>query len=125
MCITSTLLGCSVASTKREKIRDLEYTVVSQEEIPKEVIALIEQHKQNHMKLSYVDKGYMYVIVGYGEQKTSGYSIRVETFYETENTLDIDTNLIGPSKEEEVVQTRTYPYIVLKLEEVDKPIVYN
>ncbi len=118
-------MACNVVTTKREKIRDMDYTVMKQEEIPEEVIQLIEEHKMNHMKLSFSDKGYTYVIVGYGEQATSGYSVAVEEFYETENTVDIDTNLIGPNKKEDVIQAKTYPYIVLKTESVDKPIVYN
>ena len=52
----------------------------------------------------------------YIEQPSGGYSISVNEFYETEESLFIDTTLIGPGKAENVTNTPTRPYIVIKTE---------
>ena len=75
--------------------------------------------------MTYADNGSLYIAVGYGEQPTSGYSIEVKELYETENAIYIHTNLIGPAKDEKIVERKTYPYIVVKLEFVDKNVVFE
>ena len=61
----------------------------------------------------------MYIAIGYGEQPSGGYSISVNEFYETEESLFIDTTLIGPGKAENVTNTPTRPYIVIKTENIE------
>ena len=58
-------------------------------------------------------------------QNSGGYSIAVEELFLAENAIYIDTNLIGPSQDEEVSQRVTYPYIVVKLEFIDEQIVFE
>ena len=77
------------------------------------------------MKLSYSDGEFLYVVVGYGEQKSGGFSIQVNKFYETKNAIYIDTTLLGPNASDTVTQALTYPYVVIKTEYIDKPIVYE
>ncbi len=117
--------GCSVKKNEVTKIRDLEFTVLKEEEIPEEFKAMIEENKTKECKLTYVDNGYLYICVGYGEQSTSGYSIQVKELYLTENSIYMDTTLIGPKKDENVSQVLTYPYIVIKTEFVDKNVVFE
>ena len=62
---------------------------------------------------------------GYGKQETSGYSIEVAEIYETENAIYVQTDLIGPSNDEKIVERPTYPYIVLKTESIDKNVVFR
>lgn len=64
--------------------------------------------------------------MGYGEQPSGGYSISVNAFYETEESLVIDTTLIGPGKAENVTNTPTQPYVVIKTENIaDKAIEFK
>lgn len=106
-------------------MQDLEFTVVSEKEIPKELLTLIEEKKTEQMKNTWTDGNFLYVIVGYGEQPTSGYSIAVDEFYLGGNAIYIDTSLIGPSKEEKVNQTLTYPFVVIKTEKREEPVVFR
>ncbi|MEE1314276.1 MAG: protease complex subunit PrcB family protein [Faecalimonas sp.] len=106
-----------------EKIRDIEFTVVEEKNIPEELKTMMEGKEV--FKLTYADQGSLYVAVGYGKQPTSGYSIAVKECYETENAIYVHTNLIGPAKEERIVETATYPYLVIKLEFVDKNVVFQ
>ena len=45
--------------------------------------------------------------------------------FETENAIYFRSNLIGPSKEEARIETETFPYIVVKLQYVDKNVVFQ
>ena len=123
--VTALVCGCSVEKTKTEKIKDLEFTVVPEEEIPEELGEKIKEQQENVFKFTYADKGYLYIAQGYGEQETSGYSIVAEQLYETENAIYVHTMLQGPPKEETVSEKPTYPYIVLKLEFIDKTVVFE
>ncbi|SET63445.1 protease complex subunit PrcB family protein [[Clostridium] polysaccharolyticum] len=123
--LLATLTGCKTETAKDKKLRDLEFTVVEEVDQPKQVKDMIEEKKVQHMKLSYNDGEYLYVIVGYGEQKSGGFSIQVNQFYETENAIYIDTTLLGPDGNDTVTQALTYPYVVIKTEAIDKPVVYE
>lgn len=119
------LVGCGVEDTDPEKLKDLEFTVVEDSDVPEELLNIIEEKKVNEFKLTYEDTGYLYIIVGYGEQVTGGYSIAVNELYLSTNAIYVDTNLIGPAKGEKIAETPSYPYIVLKLEYLDKSVVFQ
>lgn len=122
--IMTAFAGCKTKTTKDEKVKDLEFTVVESVDQPEQLKKLIEEKKVQNMKLSYNDGEFLYVVVGYGEQKTGGFSIQVNDFYEAENAIYIDTTLLGPNESDTVTQALTYPYVVIKTENIDKPIVY-
>lgn len=120
--------GC--ADKKRdtmEKIKDLEFTVLADENIPEELKAVIEEKKGNSFKVTFQDNGFLYICIGYGEQVSGGYSITVNALYLTENAIYVDTTLLGPQPGDTTTKkdTPSYPYIVLKTEFLDKPVVFN
>lgn len=123
--ILCSLWGCSVQKLSIEKLRDIDFTVVEKEDIPEELAAMIAEKETQVFKLTYADQGALYVAEGYGKQPTSGYSIEVKACYETDNAIYVRTNLIGPAKDEKIVDTDTYPYIVIKMEFIDKNIVFE
>jgi hypothetical protein len=86
---------------------------------------MIEEKKASPFKITFQDQGFLYIGVGYGEQETAGYSIAVNELYETGNAVYIDTNLIGPGPEEKGKLTPTYPYVVIKTENVNKSVVFD
>ena len=119
------LCSCSITKENGDKVQDLDFTVVSEAEIPPELLSMIEEKKTEAMKHTWTNGDYLYVIIGYGEQKTSGYSIAVDEFYLGKNAIYVDTSLIGPSKEENVNETLTYPYIVIKTQKREEPVVFR
>lgn len=121
VCLTS----CKAEDTGGKKIKDLEFTVVEDADIPEELAKIIKEKRTEPFKLSFSNKESLYVVVGYGQQRTGGYSIAVDDFYLTENAIHIRTNLIGPKKETKVKATPTYPYVVVKTGFLDKSIVYE
>lgn len=119
------ITACSVKKTDTEKIRDIEFTVLNKEEIPKELKEEIEKEKKGQMKLSYADQGYLYVVRGYGTKKTTGYSVKVSQCYETKNAVCMKTILLGPEKGEQIIKKKTFPYVVIKMEYTDKHMIYQ
>lgn len=124
-CALVLLSGCSVQTNDREKIRDLEYTIVEEGKAPEGLKTILEEKRENAFKLTYEEGESLYLCIGYGEQKTSGYSIAVNELYLSENAIYFDTSLIGPSREETVAKASSFPYLVVKTEYVDKPVVFQ
>ena len=110
------VIACGRSQDPMEKIKDLEFTVIPEDKLPEELLSAIEEKKGSSFKMTFEDQGFLYICVGYGEQETAGYSITVNDLYETGNAIYIDTNLIGPGPEEKGKNTPTYPYIVVKTE---------
>lgn len=119
------LCACSAKELATEKMRDIDFTVVNEEDIPEELMNLIKEKETTPMKLTYADGGALYIVEGYGEQPTSGYSIEVKGCFETKNAIYLHTNLIGPTNDEKIVEKATYPYIVIKMEFIDKNVVFQ
>lgn len=119
------LFGCATQPDRTEKLRDLEFTVLDKDDIPDSFMEEIAERVEKGFKLTFEDQGYLYIAEGYGKQETSGYSIEVAEIYETENVIYVQTDLIGPSNDEEIVESPTYPYIVLKTESIDKNVVFR
>ncbi|MBD5499615.1 MAG: protease complex subunit PrcB family protein [Lachnospiraceae bacterium] len=121
------MAGCKTKKDPLAKIKDLEFTVVAEENIPEELLAAINEKKADGFKVTYQDNGYMYICRGYGEQETGGYSISVNALYETENAVYFDTTLQGPKPGENEGKkvSKSYPYVVIKTEMIEKPIVFD
>ena len=117
------LSGCRGKGQDGKERSEVEFTVVSKEEIPKELAAEIEKNKQGEIRMEYTDGENQYLIRGYGEQKTGGYSISVIECTEDEETLYLDTRLLGPANEEQITKEPSYPYIVLKIEAREKEVM--
>lgn len=118
--------GCKFKIIPQEQERrEVEFVIVSEECVPKEVATLIENRKEEEMKLTYVDGEDRYIIIGYGKQNTGGYSIYIKELYATENALYVDTCLLGPSKESKPKNVPSYPVIVLQISEMGLPVVFN
>ncbi len=118
-------IGCSNNSGDIKKLKDLEFTVVEDADLPEKLANFIETKKENPCKFTYSNEDYLYIIQGYGAQKSGGYSISVTDLFLSENAIYIKTNLIGPGKDEPVTQNITYPYVVVKVEYMDKPVVFQ
>ena len=99
--------------------------MIAEDNIPEELLEQIEQKKADAFKITFEDRGFLYICVGYGTQETGGYSISLNALYETANAVYVDTNLIGPAPEEKSNQVESYPYIVIKTEFIDKPVVFD
>ncbi len=130
--VIACLTGCS-GKTKdgNEKIKDIEFTVLGEENVPEELKQIIEEKKEKEFKVTYQDGDFLYICIGYGKQETGGYSITVNEMYLTANAIYVDTNLIGPDPENRELyhaqekDGASYPYVVLKMQYLDKSVVFD
>ena len=114
--------GCGKKAEEIHKIKDLEYTVVEEGNVPEELLAKINEKKLEPFTMTYQSEGYLYIAQGYGTQKSGGYSIRVKELYEAEEGIVFESELLGPAKDELVTQMETHPYIVIKLKDIGKEL---
>ena len=109
-------------ATDSEKLQDLEFSVVAEQETPVQLQDLIRQKRENPFKLTYADGQDMYIVVGEGPQKGGGYSVAVKELYLTENSVVIRTELTGPEKNEASGTDTSYPVLTQFYEE---PVVFR
>ena len=106
------LSGCNVKKEDGEKVRDLEFTVLAEK-------------RTQPFKMTFTDEQNLYIAVGYGPQQTGGYSIQVEELYLTDNAIVLDTELMGPGKEEAVAPETSYPTIIIRTELLENPVIFK
>lgn len=119
------LSGCSAAESGSEKLRDLDFTVVSEENLPPELKKLIDDKGSEAFKLTYTDSSNLYIAVGYGPQPTGGCSILVHELYLTENSIVLKTELKGPEAGENPGTEPSSPKIVLCTELSELPVIFQ
>ncbi len=108
------------AARKKEGKRgkDLDYTVVPTEECPADFLAEINKKNINPFQMTYEDGEYCYLAVGYGEQETNGFSVRVLVSMKKGDGVVFETNLLGPEKGQEVSQKKEYAVSCRKNEKI-------
>ncbi len=124
LCATVCLNGCDEKDSA-EKVKTIDYTVVPAEDIPEDLLEIIEPRKEVPFQLTFSDQSYLYIIRGYGKQNTGGYNIVINDFYQTKDGLYLDTELFGPAADETVDGRISYPYIVIKTELIDLPVTFS
>ncbi len=119
------LTGCEMKQVGNMAKTEVEFTVVEPDEVPSELAVIIEENKQGEIKLTYEDQGYMYLVRGYGQQKTGGYSIAVNEVFLAEDGLHVDTSLIVPPRDQEIRDEASYPYLVIKIEAQEAEVLFD
>ena len=117
--------GCKGSKDDGQKVRDLEFTVAADSEVPAELKQIITEKTAQPFKLTFSDEQNLYIVVGYGSQSTGGYSIAVNALYLTSNSIVIDTELLGPAKGENPAPETSYPYVVVKTENLENPVIFQ
>lgn len=127
LCLLCAILfgGCAMSSTEKIKLRDLDFTVLSEEKISEELKTIIDERKAEPFKLTYSDKENLYIVIGYGAQQTGGYSIAVNELYLTDHAIYISTSLLGPDAGNKSSKEQSYPYIVIKTELLDETVIFE
>lgn len=123
LCLSLLLAGCE-KETRPEKIGKLEYTLVAGSDVPQELKKLINDRKKKSFELTYSENSCLYIVRGYGKQKSGGYSIKINDLYQAKDTLVLDTELFGPKKDQKVSDQPSYPYIVIKTEYREEPVTF-
>lgn len=116
--------GCG-REEETDKVKELEYQMVREEEIPSQLLSIIQEKKKQSFKLTYEEEEWLYIAVGYGEQACGGYSIQVKELYLGEQAVYFHTELIGPKKNDVESREKSYPYMVVLVKKCEKPVVFR
>lgn len=119
------LLGGCKSKEEALLLRELEYTVLAKENIPEPLLEELEARKKEEFRITYEDGEYLYLCVGYGQQDCGGYSIQVKQMSLYEGYILLDTTLLGPESEDVAQQVSSYPYLVLRTELLEDPVVFE
>jgi LysM repeat protein len=104
--------------------KELSYTVVKTEDIPEEVQNVIQEKKSEPFQMTYQSGDFLYILRGYGLQNSGGYSITVNKVTTSEDAIHVTTELIVPTEKDEE-QNVSYPFIAIKTEYKDLPVVFD
>lgn len=119
LCMTA---GCGREKEEYTKTGDVDFTIVEEADVPKELADAIRGKKAEPFKLTYLAEDALYLARGYGEQPSGGYSIAVEELFQAEEGVCLKTILIGPAADEKVTTAVTHPHIVIKLQKMETDI---
>lgn len=119
------LTGCRFIRIEEEPRTPLEYSIVKPEELPAELEALILEKRAKEFQLTYQSEKEMFLIKGYGQQMSGGYSIQVEELGVTSEAIFFRTKLIGPSDEKIQLSPPSYPYIAVKMAYRKEPVIFE
>lgn len=120
-----TVLGMAACSKTESENAVVDYCIVSCEEVPTQLVHLIDENKLKDFHLTYSDEGCLYIVRGYGKQDTNGYSISVEELTKEGDVLVLNTTLIGPAPGEAVGSRQSFPYIILKTEDIGCSVIFE
>ena len=82
---------------------------------------MMQQKKGKEHAVEYM----LYLLQGYGIQSSGGYSIRVEKVSENDTELHVKTKLIGPEGKSGETEGISCPYLVIKVENRHKKVVFD
>ena len=118
------LSGCSIEKVRAQNGVKPEYTVMKETDFPDKVKELIAENKESEFQLTYQDGSWLYLIKGYGKQKTGGYSIQIEDLSLWENAIHLQTVLLGP-EEEDLKDDSSYSYLVVRMKYREEPVIFE
>ena len=118
------LSGCNFIRIEEEPRKPLEYSIVKNENLPAELAALIQEKKGKAFQLTYQSEKDLFLIRGYGQQMSGGYSIQVAELSASSATIFFKTRLIGPEKENQS-GAPSYPYIAVKTDYREEPVLFE
>ena len=66
------LCGCVFNEGSDQKVDDWPFAVVESDELPEEILSMIDKKKEEPFQMAYHENDVTYIILGYGRQDTSG-----------------------------------------------------
>lgn len=116
--------GCSLVKIEEGERTPLAYTVVETAELPSSAQEMIQEKKDRDFQMTYQKGDMVYLIRGYGKKMSGGYSIQVAELSVSSTAVFFKTRLIGPEKENQS-GAPSYPYIAVKTEYREEPVIFE
>ena len=127
--LMAVLAGCASSdetSTDYDpSMPDLEYEIAQAKDLPQKVNEKIFNKQKERFGFTYRDEDVMYIVFGFGEQPTGGYSIQVAALKDGTDKIILEANLLAPGKEEVISPSPSYPVMILKTQDHDKDVSFR
>lgn len=122
-CLVFLTISCS---KKTEKKKPLSFEICKETELPDELSDLIEKRKEEPFSFTYENTAHLYLAIGYGRQPEGEYVAAVQSLTETEGMIYAETILINltHAKNLDTGTPSSYPYVVLRCEKNEKPVIF-
>ena len=104
------LASCRITDVSEGERKELSYAIVKPGDFPPEIDQILRRKKESAFQMAYD----LYILRGYGKQKSGGFSIQIEEVSKSENPVFVRTKLVGPAAKEEQKGAASCPYVVLK-----------
>lgn len=117
------LVGCSLTDGEQKRVA-VEFQVVPFDEAPQKLQEIVENHKKEEIKMTWEGEEGLYLIRGYGEQPTGGYSISADAVELSEDGLHVTTTLIPP-QQVPAAREASYPCIILFVENTGQEVTFE
>lgn len=125
--LLGTVTGCEKKTP--EPREDIAFTVCGKTQLPDALSEMIEEKKQHAFQISYATKEYLYIVVGYGAHDRANLQVTVEDLFKTDRAIYVKTNLetceATSADAQEVGDASMYPYIVIRCERMELPVLFE
>ena len=102
------LASCRITDVSEGERKELSYAIVKPGD------QILRRKKESAFQMAYESGDDLYILRGYGKQKSGGFSIQIEEVSKSENAVFVRTKLVGPAAKEEQKGAASCPYVVLK-----------
>ena len=105
------LASCRITDVSEGERKELSYAIVKPGDFPPEIDQILRRKKESAFQMAYESGDDLYILRGYGKQKSGGFSIQIEEVSKSENAVFVQTK---PAAKEEQKGAASCPYVVLK-----------
>lgn len=103
------LASCRITDVSEGERKELSYAIVKPGDFPPEIDQILRRKKESAFQMAYESGDDLYILRGYGKQKSGGFSIQIEEVSKSENAVFVRTKLVGPAAKEEQKGRRLLP----------------
>ena len=91
------LASCRITDVSEGERKELSYAIVKPGDFPPEIDQILRKKKESAFQMAYESGDDLYILRGYGKQKSGGFSIQIEEVSKSENAVFVRTKLVGCS----------------------------
>ena len=103
------LASCRITDVSEGERKELSYAIVKPGDFSAGNRSDFAQEKRIAFQMAYESGDDLYILRGYGKQKSGGFSIQIEEVSKSENAVFVRTKLVGPAAKERHERRRLLP----------------
>ncbi|MDD3745807.1 MAG: protease complex subunit PrcB family protein [Anaerostipes sp.] len=110
-----------ILPSKKGTLKSVDYAVCKEENQPVELKKLIQKEKKEAFHFTFTTGDMMYLVVGYGKQQRTNYTVKLDSLKEDKGHIYMNTSLIHKKEHKKDY----FPYIVVKCIASEKNVIFQ